>query len=470
MKLARSAGVWLLLLWAACARAQGPHESASGLQPEDFAFGLTLFVPATEPFARFDLPVEVISGTAWPDLRDIRVFNSSRETVSFSLIQPPSGEDTRRRVALRPFRLEPSPTGAGTRIELDARERGVELRVGPGTTAQTGTEYLLAVTDEGLTTPIDRLLFDWKTHTSNWQQKVTVSVSSDLDSWRPAAIARPLMDLRTEDGQQLRHAEVIVERMTPQSARYWRLQFEPGFAPALTSVEGEVTTAGADAPGVALGTRVTEETSGAAVYELPSRQPVARVQVTPQGANSVLLIAIEGKDDDDKEWRAIARTVAYRLNQRAGGEQTSAPISLGGRMLKRLRLRPLSASWGNSPPALQVERDPVTIVFNARGAGPFLLAWGSRAAASSAIPVGTLMPGPPVTTLRALPMAREAGRVELGGAARLTEQAPGERRAQWRTTLIWVVLVGGAGALALLAFVVYRESRRSATNQETPRH
>jgi hypothetical protein len=150
--------------------------------------------------------------------------------------------------------------------------------------------------------------------------------------------------------------------------------------------------------------------------------------------------------------------VAFRLT-RDGQESYSDPVELQGRMLKSLRLRPLQSSWGTSIPQVDVERDPVTIVLNARGAGPFLLAWGARAASDGTVPITTLVPNQPSHFLIDLPAATEGARVTLGGPSRYTALAPAERAARWQTTLMWVVLVGGAAALALLAFKVFRESQ-----------
>ena len=49
----------------------------------------------------------------------------------------------------------------------------------------------------------------------------------------------------------------------------------------------------------------------------------------------------------------------------------------------------------------------------------------------------------------------------LGGDDKRTEMSPAERAGRWQTTLVWLVLIGGAGALALLAFRLWREARLS---------
>jgi hypothetical protein len=130
-------------------------------------------------------------------------------------------------------------------------------------------------------------------------------------------------------------------------------------------------------------------------------------------------------------------------------------------MLKSVRLRPLNASFGSGIPQMAILRDPVTIVLNARGAGPFLLAWGARAADEGSVSIGTLVPNLQSAALIDFPAAQMVSRQELGGPSRLTALAPAERAARWHTTLMWVMLVGGAGVLALLAFRVYQESQES---------
>ena len=99
----------------------------------------------------------------------------------------------------------------------------------------------------------------------------------------------------------------------------------------------------------------------------------------------------------------------------------------------------------------------MTLLVNARGAGPFLLAWGSRAADEGSVPPGTLMPAGSSTV--DMPAAQAMSRRTLGGPERLTAASRAERAAAWQTTLVWIMLVGGAGALAFLAFRVWREAR-----------
>jgi hypothetical protein len=207
------------LLFTACSggTAAPPQDGSSSFGPDDFARGVEI-TPPPGPFFRIDLPEAVFSGTAWPDLRDVRVFNRAGEAVPFARVTPPRAVGETKLVPLRSFRIETTSPEGVPQIELGSRERAVELRVTPGKSEQAGVEYLLATSMPDLDTPIHRLLLEWQNREAAWRQTVTVSVSSDLESWSTVAIGRPLMDLKAADGSRLQHREIAVEPRTPSSA------------------------------------------------------------------------------------------------------------------------------------------------------------------------------------------------------------------------------------------------------------
>ena len=64
---------------------------------------------------------------------------------------------------------------------------------------------------------------------------------------------------------------------------------------------------------------------------------------------------------------------------------------IGGRL--RLRFDPRSGSIGSEAPTLQAGFVPQEVVFLARGAAPYSLAWGSADVAPANLPLSTLLPG-----------------------------------------------------------------------------
>ena len=440
-------------LFAASSACSREPAAAGDLRPGDFARGAAVRAPGDQPFFLLEAPVELFLETAWPDQRDVRVFNASGAMVPFARLSSLPAPGSGRRVLLRSFRLEGQAPGGEPVVELDTRGQGLQLRVTP-TASGDAVEYLLAL-EPGETQPVRALHFTWEDSDRNWQQQVTVSVGQNLAAWTPVAVSRPLMDLRAGD-QRLRHSEVPIDRASPSWARYWRLRFAPGFMPALIGVEAEVVTEPVEAPTVSLATDAQASGDGSLVLRLPSAQPIARVSVYPSEANSVIPLTIEGRRGD-QPWRHMRTAVAYRIHSPAG-EQTSPPIGADGSLVDAIRLKPFGTSWGAAPPSVTVERHGLLLVVNARGGGPFLVAWGSRAASESALDIATLLPDSSPDAIAQLPAAAATTRQELGGPSRLTEQTPAERASRTQTTLVWALLVAGALSLMGLAFKVYKES------------
>lgn len=427
-------------------------------QPQDYAYGVEVLLAQPDPFFALPVPQFIAESAVRADLSDVAVFNADGEPVPFARVDPPAVTDAATRVALRSFRLDsPGATGA-PRIELDTSGEKVQLRVAPLHTPDGGAEYVLAL-ENTTDRPVERLILDWGDDPRNWRQSVTVSTSNDLRSWVAVAVNRPLMNLQSGD-DHLQHREVELERVSPTfiPGRYWRMQFGPGSVPLLTSATAEISGEARERPGLVLRTTRTDAPDGSAIYTLSAPQPVWRVRITPAEPNSLLPLQIDGRRPDGT-WQRLQQTVAFRLNSRnsPSGEQYSNPVILGGDLVNAIRLRPIGTSFG-SPPVVQVERRPDVLVVNARGRQPFLLAWGSRSARDAAISVNTLVPSWSNKGLAALPEGTLQTQQVLGGPSRLTEPSPAERTAQWQKALVWVLLVGGAAGLGLLAWTVWKDA------------
>ena len=216
----------LLTIFALCCGTVGAQTPVE-LQPQDFARGRTVSITGTQPFFVVYLPRHTFSETAWPDLRDIRVFNAAAESVPFARLVPPRQFETRV-IALQQFRITSGRPGGTPQVEVDARAQGIELRVASSGEPGTGAEYLLAAPEEEQDRVIERLRLSWRDHAENWQQRVSVSVSRDLANWSAVAIGRPIMDLKTDEGERLRQDEIEISAAARESGRYWRIRFEPG--------------------------------------------------------------------------------------------------------------------------------------------------------------------------------------------------------------------------------------------------
>src|ERR1700682_6754816 len=86
--------------------------------------------------------------------------------------------------------------------------------------------------------------------------------------------------------------------------------------------------------------------------------------------------------------------------------------------------------------------NPQEIVFAARGTGPFLIAYGNVSAASSALPVSTLVPGYAVA--------------HTGVAAPLRHLEQAKPPREYRRATLWGVLIG----VVVLAWMAWQLSRQ----------
>ena len=435
------------------------------LQPEDFATGSRLQVQGKgqEPFYRIILPPEVYTGTAYPDLRDLRVFNGDGEVVPYALISPAIDKAPLRRVVLQSFQLtDKSDDNGSPRIEVQTQ--GLTVHIAGEHKSVRRAEYLLSLpqTNGGDRPNVKALHLDWAAKTGNWQQRVTVEGSDDLRKWSTILVDQPLMDLK--NGTQ-RLVQKDIEFSERQFWRYWRLSFgeieNAGAAPELRSVEASLDDHRPSPSYEKINATLLGADEHGASYTLPSPQWISRLRILPQQANSVLPIRIEYRLDSKDKWLAWGDTVAYRLSS-PQGERLSPPARNTGDVLAReLRLTPIGPGWGAQAPQLVAERETRHVVFNARGGGPWLLAWGSRVADDASLPLETLIQQNREEAAFFLIAEAEPAQA-LGGTERLTALSPAERRQNQHAWLVWIGLIAGALALAALALRVWKETRLPA--------
>lgn len=109
-------------------------------------------------------------------------------------------------------------------------------------------------------------------------------------------------------------------------------------------------------------------------------------------------------------------------------------------------------------PRIEVTHDADQLLFAARGAGPFELAFGHHGAPRSALSANELLSPLPIQAQEALPLSDcQQGplRVVAGSAAKQAPLPP----PPWKKYALWFVLLIAVGALAYAAFLVLRDTK-----------
>jgi hypothetical protein len=309
---------------------------------------------------------------------------------------------------------------------------------------------------------------DWKA-ADGFSGKLRIDASDDLSNWRTLVSGAPLLNLQV-GGQRLQQKRIDVPQ---QKAKYLRLAWvnegAKNVSPEITAASGELAEKFVEAPrewakfGAAKGDK-----PGEYVFDFKGQLPVDRLRLDLPDMNTIAQIEVLARDKTDQPWRSVARGVAYRLRQ-AEAEIGSPDIAVGASSERYwlIRVDPRGGGIGSGMPALNAGWVPHQLVFAARGAPPFTLAYGNagnRAAQTGSLPIESLIPGykndagasvrvaktgtqPTVNVQAASSQPQKA----LGGEARLQEQI------DWKRWSLWGVLGIGVLVLGVMAWRLVKQ-------------
>jgi hypothetical protein len=418
----------------------------------DFAYGIPISTTETAAAYRVAIPVDVYAKSTHEDLRDVRIFNAAGEVVPYEIQQAPS------RVArltegpslpLFALRADSRPSLDGLRVTIQSSGTAVNLQAG-ATPAQTATinSYLLDARQIAL--PLYALQLRWPDDAADFTGSVRVESSDDLQSWHAVASDSPVVNLHGSGAHLVRnHIDLGGSR-----AKFWRLTWIGRAAPfEVTSVTAQTNPDRREPQSLSLtvnGSAVSGNTREYS-FDLGAQLPITKIELVLPEANSVAKAQLLSRKQPGGPWCPIGSGDFFRMRDGAS-ERHNAPVEIGRDSdrfwLARFDQTPGAAA--GTAPQLQVTWDAQDIVFLARGAGPYQLAYGSGVATAASIPLASLLGG--MGVVRAMAGAP----VALGGADRLL---PPPRTVPWKMAVLWSVL--GIGML-LLALMAYRPSRELA--------
>lgn len=424
-----------------------PGKVEAAERPEDFAFGIAIKADASDALQEIEIPAAVYHGITRSDLGDIRIFNGQGEVVPHAL---------RPRVAIReetsaPVRLPAFPLYGESRATLDDLNLRIEKR-SDGTiidirrrVKERGQKnplrgYLLDAS--ALKPAIQALQFDWQSAADGFVGTIRIEGSDDLAAWATLADNAALASL-TFGGQQVRRNRVELRVAKYQYLRVLWPDSQPGLV-SLTAlaVPATKTVASPRLWQAVTGLPVSGKT-GDYNYDLGGHFIFDRLRVELPQLNSLVQLQILSRAATSEEWRPVTRAVVYRLRAR-DIEVTSPEIIVpgNGERYWLLRVDPKGGGIGSGVPAMQIGWVPQKLVFTARGAGPFQLAYGSSSVKPSAFAIESLIPGYRTDAEFTVQSAVLGEPVTLAGAARLRPAWDYKKIALWASLILGVALLG----------------------------
>lgn len=424
---------------------------------QEFAWTAPIAVDGRDALYVADLPFAVYAGSARHGLADLRVYNGAGEILPYALRSHASPDPRRHQsfpVPIFPVWGMPGTEIGSVSVRVKQGRSGtlVDVQSGdPGVAPRRLTGYIVdtSVLEERL----QALEFDWPEAGDGFSGRVRIEQSEDLARWTFVAEG-PLVALR-HAGHVLAQRRVELPRVKAQYLRVsWRAAQE---IPPFTGIRAEPV----DSPVETLrGWHTVDGTPGEKpgeyLFDLGANAPFDRLRLELPNANTVAPVRFFARAERGDTWRMIAPATVYRLTQ-AGQAIVSDDTRIPPLRARywMVRTDPGSGGLGAGMPKLTVGFVPQQVLFVARGAGPFVLAFGSAKVASAALPVATLVPGyrddKPLEAARAtLGEARPQARAPSAWPEWL-ELDPGD----WKKLALWSVLVVG---VALLAWMAWRLS------------
>jgi hypothetical protein len=191
-------------------------------------------------------------------------------------------------------------------------------------------------------------------------------------------------------------------------------------------------------------------------FDLGARPPVNQVNLVLPETNSASNVQLLSREKESDPWRPIVSGNFFRMRD-GNSERQNAALEIGRDTdrywLARFEQAPGAAA--GKAPRLTVVWDAQDLVFLARGAGPYQIAYGSGVAAPGNASLFSLLSG-----ARVAPATTGSPRA-LGGAGRML---PAPRTVPWKMAILWSVLGVGILLLGLMAYRLSDELHKNKPN------
>jgi hypothetical protein len=437
-----------LLLALALALAGAVH--AAELEPKLFAYGMPIAAPGEAAEYRIEIPPEVYLKSVQPGLRDLQIFNGKGEPVPFAIVQPqvpPRAHPAGTTVPLFPLRDDSPAALSALRVAIDTH--GSAISVQSNGTDQAANETLSYVLDDrAVQPPVSAIQLHWPDDAADFAGRVSVESAETLGLWHLVVVAAPIANLHANG------AELIEDRveLPATRAQFFRLTWNGKPPPfRLTSVAVEVTDVSdrIERASLIVGAAPGKNKTGEFQFDLHATPPTDRLNLVLPELNTVIDAEILARADPRDRWQQIAKGGFYRLQSTDGELRNGAmKIDLTPWQYWLVRVLRPAAAESSGAPRLEVQWRASEVLFLARGAGPYTMAYGSGSTAGAAAPLASLpnSVAPEPATLGSPTI--------LGGESRLK---PSFMAYGWRNSILWVTLIVALAALAWMAFRLTRE-------------
>jgi len=420
------------------------------LEPKLFAYGMPIATPGEAAEYRIEIPPEVYLKSVQPGLGDLQIFNAKGEPVPFAIEQPrvpPRAHPVGTSVPLFPLRDDSSAALSALRVAIDTQGSAISVQTNGADRA--GNESLSYVLDSrSVQSPVSAIQLHWPDDAADFAGRVSVESAETLGLWHLVTVAAPIANLHANG------AELIEDRVEIPStqAHFFRLSWNGKPPPfRLTAAAVEVTDASdrIDRASLIVGAATGKNKPGEFQFDLRATPPTDRLNLVLPELNTVIDAEILARADPKDSWQQVTKGGFYRL-QSTDGELRNGAVKIDLTPWRYWLVRVLrpAASESSGAPRLEVQWRASEVLFLARGAGPYTMAYGSGSTMGAAASLASLpnSVAPESATLGSPAI--------LGGESRLKTSFAVNG---WRNGSLWITLIAALAALGWMAYRLTRE-------------
>lgn len=380
------------------------------------------------------------------DLSDLSAFNAAGEALPFGPMPASYSPLPASWVQARAFPLpkEASQNPEQLRLHVQRSAEGdLSLDANFAQQASVGDSHDWIIDLDSDDQGIEALQVELSDNAGDFNAQLTVLASDDLQQWQSLQTAS-IISLQ-QDGQRLQR--LLIE-LPGRSAKYLRVQSLD--APAGLQIKGfkiKQRPYGIvrSPPLQWMQASYLKKDGRGFVYELPARISPEQLNVELKNTNSIAQFSISARQNELDYWQPQSSLTVFRLRA-AGVSLDNDPSNLQSGRVRYWRIE--TGTDIQEPPVLKFSYRPELFLLLTHGAGPYVVAAGSMTARRDQYPLDVLISQ--VRQNRGEDWKPEE--VSLGKATKVIANMKdlGKAPTDWRSILLWSVLLLGAGAVILM--------------------
>lgn len=363
-----------------------------------------------EPLYQTTLPKAVYQYSKTDDLQDLTVMNAENEAVPHALVpynrMHPEQIITEKSkpIVIFPMQQDSNNHVAITAIQLDNHDSKTSIQM----TSKTGATNRYYLFDLGRQhPPFNKLTLDWD---GPLGKLLTLDVlsSNNLKDWQHVGEGT-LLKVTADNETILKNSISFIQEINAQFLQIKPKNTTENFLLKSASLQFSTFE---DAPlpidwqTIPLTLREQTNDFTNIDFESPSRYPVGYLNVQLPQQNTITYVSVYVRNDKNSTWRILKSTSLYNLNKE-GKQYTNKPIQIPNTTARywRLRFSNKNGGIGNKNPELSLGWLAQTLIWNARGLGPYNLQVGEEKVSKSTMNVNDLLKPYGNQNLRELPSA-----------------------------------------------------------------